>query len=246
MIQRIRFTPSDREYIELPLQYNHIVQAMIYNSLDDKLASFLHEKGFKYGKRTFKMFAFSRLMGRYSIQKNNQKIVFQSPISLIVSSPYDEFCNSLANGLILKKKVRLWKTDVVASQITLDKETVEDNEIIIKTLSPIVVYSTLLKPDGSKYTCYFQPGENEHNEILANNIRKKYTAFYNSEPPEGKIELRPLRQAKLSVVSYKATVIKGYSGKFIMTGPRPLLQMAIDCGIGSKNSQGFGCVEVIK
>ena len=31
-----------------------------------------------------------------------------------------------------------------------------------------------------------------------------------------------------------------------MTGPQPLLQMAVDCGLGSKKSQGFGCVEVVK
>lgn len=246
LIQHINLTPSSKQYIELPLQYNHIVQAVIYNSLDEKLASFLHEKGFKYKKRAFKMFTFSRLMGYFKIKKDEQKIIFQAPISLVVSSPYDDFCNSLANGLLLKKKIRLWKTDMIASQITLKKEIVKSDKITIKTLSPIVLYSTFLKNDGSKYTCYFQPGENEHNELLTNNIRKKYAAFYDSETPEGNIALKPLRQPKLSIVNYKGTVIKGYSGEFVMTGPKPLLQMAIDCGLGSKNSQGFGCVEVVR
>lgn len=246
MIEKIIFRPREKEYIELPIQYNHIIQALIYNSLDESLASFLHEEGFKHGKRLFKMFTFSRLMGRFRLMKDEQKIIFQDSVSLIVSSPYDRFCNSLANGLLLKKEIRLWKSNVIASEITLDKEILESDKVLIKTLSPIVVYSTFLRHDGRKYTCYFQPGEKEHNEVLAHNIRNKYSAFYNLEPPEGDVELKPLRQPKLSIVNYKETIIKGYSGKFIMTGPQPLLQMAVDCGLGSKNSQGFGCVEVVK
>ena len=31
----------------------------------------------------------------------------------------------------------------------------------VRTYRPIVTYSTLLRPDGRKYTCYFQPGESD-------------------------------------------------------------------------------------
>jgi len=65
------------------------------------------------------------------------------------------------------------------------------------------------------------------------------------DAPEEDVEIEPISKTKLSVVKYKDFVIKGYSGKFIMKGPVPLLQMGIGTGLGSKNSQGFGCVEVI-
>jgi len=58
--QKIIFSPEDSRTLTLPIHYNHMVQAMIYNSLDDDIADFLHDKGFVYEKRTFKMFAFSR------------------------------------------------------------------------------------------------------------------------------------------------------------------------------------------
>jgi CRISPR-associated endoribonuclease Cas6 len=234
------------EPLYLPIHYNHIVQAVIYNLLDEKMASFLHKKGFKYEKRAFKMFAFSKLLGRFKFKKSEQKITFYTPVSLIISSPYDDFCNSLASSLVLRKKIKMGHTDLVASAITLNKETVEDNKILIKTLSPIVAYSTFLKPSGGKYTCYFQPGEKEHNRIITNNIKKKFVAFYGLEPPKGDIELKPLEQPKLSIINYKGTVIKGYSGKFIMEGPTSLIQMSIDSGLGSKNSQGFGCLKPVK
>ncbi len=50
---------------------------------------------------------------------------------------------------------------------------------------------------------------------------------------------------RMKIINYKDTIIKGYTGKLRLSGPKELLQLAVDGGIGSKNSQGFGCVEVI-
>jgi len=244
--EQISFLPQNGEQLSLPMQYNHIVQAMIYNSLDDDIAHFLHQKGFIYGKRTFKMFAFSRLMGSFTMDKSAGRIIFKGPVSLTVTSPYNIFCNSLANGLLLKETVRLGKTRMKVTDIKLEKDLVKTEEIRIRTLSPIVVYSTLLRPDGRKYTCYFEPGEKDFDEIMGNNLRKKYQAFYGTEPPRGGISMTSSRQPKLSVVNYKNTVIKGYSGTFTLSGPAELLQVAVESGLGSKNSQGFGCVRVLE
>lgn len=38
--------------------------------------------------------------------------------------------------------------------------------------------------------------------------------------------------------------LKGWNGVFRLKGPKALLQKAVDCDLGSKNSAGFGCVEV--
>ena len=55
---------SSSDNITLPVHYNHLIQAMIYQSLDDALAHWLHEEGFQCGKRRFKLFTFSRLLSR--------------------------------------------------------------------------------------------------------------------------------------------------------------------------------------
>lgn len=244
--QQIYFLPEDGQTLTLPIHYNHMVQAMIYNSLDEDIAHFLHDKGFIHGKRSFKMFAFSRLMGKYYIDKKEGKITFIGPVSLIVTSPYSNFCNSLANGLLLKSNIRLGTSKVQVTDISLEKDLIDDEKIKIRTLSPIVVYSTLLRPNGRKYTCYFEPGEKDFDEIMENNLRKKYKAFYETNAPDGNISITPLRQPKLSIINYKNTTIKGYSGKFILSGPASLLQIAVESGLGSKNSQGFGCVRLVK
>jgi CRISPR-associated endoribonuclease Cas6 len=244
--QHIYFLPEDGQALTLPIHYNNIVQAMIYKLLDDTTAHFLHNKGFMHGKRTFKMFAFSRLMGRYSIDKSEGDITFIGPVSLVVTSPYSDFCSSLANGLLLQSSIRLGSAELQVTNISLERDIIDNEKIKICTLSPIVVYSTLLRPDGRRYTCYFEPGEKDFDEIMEGNLRKKYKAFYDTGAPDGNVTITPLRQPRLSIIDYKDTTIKGYSGEFILSGPTPLLQIAVESGLGSKNSQGFGCIKVIK
>ena len=48
----------------LPLNYNHAVAALIYRTLgkaSEEFAAMLHDEGFKAGRRSFKLFTFSRL-----------------------------------------------------------------------------------------------------------------------------------------------------------------------------------------
>ena len=195
--------------------------------------------------RSFKMFTFSRLMGRYQINKYTNSIRFFDDIKVIISSPVNEFCNSVANGILSKRWLDFGKNKVEAEKMLVRQYSVDKQEVKIKTLSPVVAYSTFLRPDGRKYTCYFQPGEPDYDRLISNNLRKKYQAFYNEEAPAGEVKVEKLGQVKMHVMKYKSTVIKGYSGKLLLTGPKELLQITVDAGLGSKGSQGFGCVEVI-
>jgi CRISPR-associated endoribonuclease Cas6 len=239
----LHFKPEDG--FEIPLHYNHILQGAIYNAIEPELAAFLHSRGFMSNGRSFKMFTFSRLMGRYQINKYTNSIRFFDDIKVIISSPVNEFCNSVANGILSKRWLDFGKNKVEAEKMLVRQYSVDKQEVKIKTLSPVVAYSTFLRPDGRKYTCYFQPGEPDYDRLISNNLRKKYQAFYNEEAPAGEVKVEKLGQVKMHVMKYKSTVIKGYSGKLLLTGPKELLQIAVDAGLGSKSSQGFGCVEVI-
>ncbi|WP_236860113.1 CRISPR-associated endoribonuclease Cas6 [Candidatus Formimonas warabiya] len=232
---------SDSE-MELPITYNHLLQAAIYRIIDPELAAFLHERGFETGNRIFKLFAFSRLSGRFSIDKEKGTIKFLEEVKLVLSSPVDRFCQSIANGLLTKDDIYLNHNNVKVEKIVVQNFRIDRERVVLKTLSPVVVYSTLLRPEGRKYTCYFQPGEPDYDSLITNNLRKKYQALYGKDAPEGKVKVRRLGEMRLHVVNYKDTVIKGYSGKLELTGPVELLQMAIDAGFGGKNSHGFGCM----
>lgn len=45
---------------------------------------------------------------------------------------------------------------------------------------------------------------------------------------------------------YKGTWIEGWVGRFLLEGPPELLRLALEAGLGAKNSQGFGYVEEIQ
>ncbi len=243
---QITFTFRTNEILSLPIHYNHLVQGFIYHSIDQDLASFLHEQGFMVNQRTFKLFVFSRILGNYYIDQKNGNIHFGSPFKLVIASPLDYFCRSLCQCILQRGALWIGNTPFEDIEVSIDEPRVKTDIIEISTLSPITVYSTLLKADGRKYTCYFQPGEPEFNHLITENIKKKYEAIYRTNSPEGNITVSTRRPAKLNIINYKGTIVKGYSGKMRLHGPAELLQIGLDAGLGSKNSQGFGCIELFR
>lgn len=246
MKETITFQSIDKkEEITLPINYNHMVQAMIYNQLDKEVSEFLHEEGFRKEKRIYKLFTFSRLKGSYNLDRKNGQIKFNGPIKLIISSPYSDFSSSVGNSILSNRTIRLGSNELEVKELAVEREIVNNDEIKIETMSPITAYSTLFRKDGKKFTYYFNPQEKEFSEIISNNLKNKYKAFYMKEPPEEIVEVESIDKSKMSIINYKGFIIKGYMGKFYMRGPRELLQMGVEAGIGGKNSQGLGCIKII-
>jgi CRISPR-associated endoribonuclease Cas6 len=237
---------ASKENLRLPMHYNQLVQAAIYANLGSELAGFLHSQGFIHGQRSFKLFTFSRLMGEYRLDKARNEIIFFKEVKIVVSSPLLQFCTSLLNCLLTNGSIRLGDESAEITGISVDTPKVETEEIEVRCLSPVVVYSTFLKPEGGKYTCYFQPGEGEFARLLESNLHKKYEVFYQRTAPDGEFKVKALGRSRLNLIMYKETPVKGYSCRLKLSGHPDLLQMGLDAGLGSKGSQGFGCVEVIR
>lgn len=241
---QIKINFSSEEDIVLPVHYNHIVQAFIYNNIDEKLALFLHNKGYISNNRSFKLFTFSNILNRGNFK--DKFLRFGEKIELIVSSPIEDFCKSIANSMLLKDDLILGKNKIKVEQIQMIDKQIKNDEIEVKTISPITIYSTLFKVDGKKFTYYYQTREKEFQKLIGENLIKKYNAFYKEYPQVYKnIEIIPLSTIKQNIVYYKNFIIKGETGRFRIRGDKKLLQIGIDSGFGSKNSQGFGCVKLI-
>jgi CRISPR-associated endoribonuclease Cas6 len=236
-IQLESMSPS----FEIPVQYNYLVQAAIYQALAKDVGGFFHDVGFEHKGRRLKLFTFSRLMGK-SI-RDREVLRFEGPVTLVVSSPIPQFCSSVATGLLKLGTVVIGSASFRVTRVQISEPKVEGNSIDVRMLSPTVVYSTMTRYDGRKYTCYFAPGEPEFEDLTWQNLVRKYQVLTQSDPPGApafSVEVKG--NPKLSVLKYKGTVIKGYTCFLRLLGPEPLLQVAIDAGLGSKNSQGFGCV----
>lgn len=235
---------AEKQPLTLPVHYNRQLQGMIYQNIDSELAAFLHDQGYSDGSRRFKLFTYSRLRGKYSLDLKEKTITFPQGAVLYISSPIKEFCTSLM-GSMLQHPLRLGALQVNADKIYVEKQPITEESITVNTLSPVVVYSTLTMADGTKYTHYFQPGEKHFSKLLAENLRKKYLSYYRRPAPAGDVTVKVLNRPQQNITKYKQTIIKGYSCKLQLNGPKELLELAVDAGVGAKNSQGFGCLQVL-
>lgn len=246
---RIKLTFNADQKIIIPVQYNYLVQAMIYSNISRELSDFLHDQGFIINGRQFKLFTFSRLMGRFKMKGNI--IEFTPPINLIVASPVERFLRELAEGMLRNDNLALYGQRLMLSSVAVYNgyEDVDfDEEVTIKMLSPVVAYNTV-KKGISSHTVYFSPWDEWFSELIRMNLERKYQLIYGQklEGSDIRIEtLGPKDDRYCKVLQYKDTVIKGWNGIYRLRGDRRLIKVAYEAGLGSKNSQGFGCFEVIK
>ncbi len=248
---RIKVILNYYDKIKLPMSYNYILQSMIYNNLPDDFAEFLHENGFKYEKRNFKLFTFSKILGKYEIiRENNSKyFLFTPPIFFQISSPIEDIILKFSETIVKKKYIILANQHIDIDGIEVLFMPKIKSFHIIKVLSPIVVYSTLISSDRIKKTYYYNPFEKQFSELIKKNLLKKYKATYDKELSENinfKIMPEKVNKRNEQIIIYKKFVIKGWSGIYRLVGDERLISIAYDAGLGSKNSLGFGMFDLIK
>jgi len=239
----VKLSP-EAAYTTLPVHYNHLLQGCLYHCLGDD-AQFYHDLGYRHQRRIFKLFSFSRLLGRSTYDRYAGTLRFTGGLSFVVTSPDLRFCSSLATGLLRTGALHIGSEPLDIDSIFCSQDVVEGDQIVVRLLSPVVVYSTMTRYDGRKYTCFFAPGEPDFERLISENLKRKYEAFTGiSRTEPDSVRVKPLSEPRLAILKYRDTVIKGYVCRLRLEGPNHLLQMAVDAGVGAKNSQGFGCVEV--
>lgn len=244
---RINLTFKFSGGLDIPIDYNYIVQAALLRWLgDESYSKFIHDSGYEFNGRRYKLYTFSRLRGSFDIDRVHKRIKFGENVGLTVASADDKFLSYLVNNVIKNDEVNFVNNIGTIQSVECLKTSIGDDEIV-ETQSPIINYSTFENGLGKK-TYYYSPDEKEFEIFSRNNLLKKYEALYGDKPSNSDFFIKPLDSSRLrqSVVLYKGFVIKGWRGKFHISGSKELMNLAYDTGIGSKNSQGFGCIKVVK
>ena len=240
------FFESDSR-VFLPAGYFSPVQGLIYNMLDRLSAEWLHSEGFKYEKRRFKLFVFSEINEKGKFVKG-KGFYFPERISFYLASPVHWIIEQIAKNGIMAESYQLGNNEVKLVEInTYPQHKIDKEKIIIRTLSPIEVHSTLKKPDGSPKTYYYNPKEKEFSELINDNIKKKWKIL-NKKECNLSLKISPVNTGHLKerTIIVKNNVIKGWKGRFILEGDKELIRLAFDTGLGSRNSLGFGMIEPVK
>ncbi len=233
-----------RKSASLTVHYNGLVQGWIYRHLESNLSRQIHTEGWHDGKRKLKFFVFSRLLGDVKIK--NGQVYFLGEVLLAIASPLEKLLEDISLFLIRKGQMNLGDVSFEVLSIEVRHPPRFERPILLKALSPITVYSTLEAPDGRKKTYYYAPQEPEFGQQVLANLRRKIRAWTGEDIPPDGATFRPVRVSNrnLVIARYKGTVIKGWTGIYELDAPEPYLRMALDAGLGAKNSQGFGFVEV--
>jgi CRISPR-associated endoribonuclease Cas6 len=234
---KLKVTLSSDLPISLPLHYNYTLQGFIYKNLPSIYSTFLHDYGFPYGKRLFKLLTFSRLFGRCRVLKAVKKIVFSPPIYFYVSCTLEELLASHAKELIKREELKLGANRVYLESVELIEEEPKGSRVSVKTLSPVTIHSTV-----NGRALFYGPSQQRFFQLLTDNLRKKATIARAEGAESVRVLPHPESNYRKVVALYKGFPVEGWKGKFLIEGSPEAIKVALSAGIGDRNSQGFGMI----
>jgi len=249
---KIKIELISNQTVTLKTGYNALLQALIYNNISDKLSKKLHDEGFMYENRKFKLFTFSSILERGEFDNIKKEFKFPQMISFYISSPVDYILEDMARTMINSDSVRLGTNTLNIASINVIKTIIPDKNVLkVNAVTPIEMHSTLKKADGKNFTHYYTPFEEDFTIMIRNNLIKKWSAFYKKEIDSAFV-IKPLFKNKNNekIVFFgsgdRRTLVKAWKGYFNIESDNPkLLQFALDVGLGGRNSQGFGMIDIV-
>ncbi len=223
----------------LPLANKHAVAGLLYHMVSSKAdyADMLHQRGYPHGGKPLKLFTFSDLTGSYQIQ--GKRIVYRDRIEIRVRSHDPMFVRCLLLSAEKNRNYQLCGNALFLESYKVEDPMIEKDRLMIRTLSPITVHTTTA--DGK--TLYFAPTDQAFYQAIADNAAAKLRAL-------SMVEQRPITlelggECSKLVTTYKGIYINGWRGTFRLSGPKDVLKLLYNTGLGDRNSQGFGMFEII-
>jgi len=240
------------------MDYQYYLSAWIYKVMgkaDPEFSNFLHAKGYTLGNKRFKLFNYSPLnFGKPTLWKEKTLFeVFTAQLTLSVSFHLAEAAEKFIIGLFNNQQVYVGDhfngLDLVVSQVERLPESGLKDTMNYRAVSPVVVS---LKDENRKYSRYLSPTDQNYMEQLRQNLWNKYDSIPNMAPlPEDlNFQFKVKSEPKSKLVTLKPSTpeqskVRGYVFDFTLTCPLEIHQLIQTCGIGEKNSMGFGWVEVV-
>jgi CRISPR-associated endoribonuclease Cas6 len=270
---RIKIILSSLDDCILPINYYHQLSSVIYDIIagaPDDYIEWLGEKGYLEQGKPKRLFVFSNLdiIDPYTIKDDCINIAKDTKMALIISSPMlEDFRPNFVLGLFADRFIRLGikgsKRKFVFSQISLEPRVEFKSSMRFKPLSPITI-STTVEIKGQPAIYYFRPHDAGVDEAIRNNLIRKYEIIHGKEPENKKLQftfdddyiqkkggydritrlLNIYGKKNPDSKEYAQISIRTFLAPFILSGSVELIQTAYECGIGEKNSMGFGMMAV--
>lgn len=235
----------------LPLNYNHAVASLIYDTLGQASTDFaarLHDEGFVSDGRRFKLFTFSRLTTRRSRVKEDRLLLEDQTVTLQVSSPVAEFVEHFVTGLFQSETFNIAGARFTLQQAETLPTPVFTGRMSFRALAP-VTESVRDEQGGVR----FLSPEDDWSEIMLRNLLRKYQALHGHAPSDDRLlwmwdqaylteAARRGRRASV-LIDIRGIKVRGWLAPFTVEGSTELIEIGYEAGFGARNSMGFGMVE---
>ncbi len=225
---------------EIPViryDYQHSMSSMLYNMLidvDEKYKDFHDSKDYKF-------FTFSRLeIPRRRALKDGLAILCDDTY-LWVSSPSSSIVRDLAGAFATVDAVKIAGLGFAIAGIASLSPFVPRETETFRTISPVIVRTTI-QTNGKTKTWDLSPEDPGFVSKLLENLCRKYEAFY-EHSPQGTIEEVQISYDKQQRIQILDTFHRAHLMNITMRGDPELIKFAYDCGLGEKNSMGFGMLQ---
>ncbi len=238
----------------LPLNYQYELSSFVYRTIERASATYsewLHQNGFEFDNKQFRLFNFSHFqIPVYKIQDNRLRIDSDTItwfISFLPEQSTEEFIKGVFAEQLFTIGDKLSKIQFRIANIELLPEPDFSKSNQFNSLSPVCITRHI--PEQNR-VAYESPDSNYARSALLYNLKNKYKAFYGKEfLGDESFDFKLLYAPKSKLIVVKAntpeqTQVKGFTFRFTLKAHPDLMHVMYHCGLGEKNSLGFGMVKV--
>lgn len=244
--------------IIIPWDYQYAIQQWIYQTIskaDETLATMLHDHGYVYEGKSFKLFSFGPWSSYPFKPIPSKGIMFSSATSqLEVSFLLPAVLSSFVSGLFQDQKHTFYFKDnvtipIVTSQIEiLPEPTFSDG---LATYKIITGARISVGEAGQEHPQYKGPEHEDYDYLFIQNLVNKHRSslLYKDEPSQeysiGMHIFDPVKTQMVTVPKDGNLIkMKGYKFTFELNAPAEIHRTLYYAGAGEECSLGMGWMEI--
>lgn len=234
---------------ELPIHIRNMFMSILkkaFENGDVDIYKKYYETTSEYKNNVLKPFTFSIYIPNIRYEK--EKIFFAGNEIILNFSTYEIDKGLYFYNGILRQKDKIFnyknKYELKVENIKIvNEKIITENEVVFKTLSPLLVRNHNKEKNKDDYLCTTDKG---FEEIIKENINKKSENFLYKK---AEIDIKEINMKKLimkhQVDKNREIFINGNSGYIKIKSDIETLDMIYKSGIGARNGEGFGMLEIV-
>ena len=223
----------------IPINYQHALSSALYAFIKEAnpdLSSSLHHS------QDFKFFNFSNIKFPRAARKGPEVHLRKGThVRFNFSSPASDILEATITGMLSKGKMEILDAGFSIEKIEILQTPSFSTTATFSTLSPIHI--DMVRKNGERWDLV--PTDPEWRQRIEENSRKKYAHYFGKEY-RGRFEITDISRMNKKRINVGGQWWVSAHAQFTISAEAEMLRFLWDAGIGSKNSQGFGCLRYIE